>query len=266
LLLESLGSPTPDLALVTADVICRFVREQSAKLKTLSCRMPVSSLRVFLRFLASRNLIREGLDRAVPTVRQWKLASLPKHLSDDEVARMLNACDRRTSGGLRDRALLMLLARLGLRAAEALHLTLDDIDWKEGRILIRAGKAHRERILPLSHEVGSALVAYLKKGRPKSPLTTIFLRCRPPYGPLKRSSSVTAVAKSHMERAGVSTVGRAAHALRHTAATGMVSRGASFKEVADVLGHQCLVTTAIYAKLDVGRLAEVALPWPGGDQ
>jgi Phage integrase family len=143
LFLESLGGVTLDLSLVTVDVSYEFVREQAAKLKTSSCQLPVCSLRAFLRFLASRHLIREGLDRAVPTVRQWKLASLPKYLSDDELARVLNACDTKTHTGLRDRAILMLLVRLGLRAGEASRLSLDDIDWKEGRILIRAGKSPR---------------------------------------------------------------------------------------------------------------------------
>jgi site-specific recombinase XerD len=206
------------------------------------------------------------LEGAVPTLRQWKLAALPKHLSADELARVLEACDTQTAVGLRDRALLLLLARLGLRAAEALHLSLADIDWQEGRLLIRAGKSQRERLLPLSDEVGSALVAYLKKGRPKSHLSTIFLRACPPIGSLKSSSAVTTIVKSAMRRADVPTLGRAAHALRHTAATSLVAHGSSFKEVADILGHQHLVTTAIYAKLDLGRLAGVALPWPGGEQ
>jgi site-specific recombinase XerD len=126
--------------------------------------------------------------------------------------------------------------------------------------------SHRERILPLSHEVGRALIAYLKKGRPNSSQRAIFLRCCPPYTPLKNSGSVSSIARSYLKRAGVASTGCAAHALRHTAATGLVAKGASFKEVADILGHQRLATTAIYAKLDIERLAQVALPWPGGDQ
>jgi integrase/recombinase XerD len=261
LFLESLGAA--GLASVTPDRICDFVREKAAKLS--STRLLVTGLRVFLRFLATQNLIRPGLDGAVPTLRQWKLASLPKHFSDHEVARLLDACDAKTCMGLRDRAVLTLLARLGLRAAEVLQLRLDDINWKEGTILIRAGKSNRDRLLPLSHEVGSSLVAYLKNGRPKSSLPNIFLQCNPPFSPLKQHAAPTKIVRRYMKRAGVPINCRGAHALRHTAATSMVCRGASFKEVADILGHKSLVTTAVYVKLDVGKLASVALPWPGGE-
>jgi len=220
---------------------------------------------VFLRFLATQNLIRPGLDGAVPTLRQWKLATLPKHFSDDEVARMLDACDVKTSRGLRDRALLLLLSRLGMRAAEVLQLHLSDIDWKEGTILVRAGKSYRDRLLPLSREVGSALVAYLKTGRPKSDLPNVFLQCNPPFNPLKRLAAPTSIVRHYLNKAGVPIHGRGAHAIRHVAATGMVCRGASLKVVADILGHKSLVTTAVYVKLDVEKLTGVALPWPGGE-
>ena len=142
-------------------------------------------------------------------------------------------------------------------------LSLDDIDWRAGRILIRPGKSGRERHLPMPTDVGAALVVYLRQGRAKRPYRTLFLLACPPYTALT-ASGVSAVAKRVLARAGVKALRAGAHAFRHTAATQMVRGGVSFKQVADILGHARLETTAIYAKLDVDALATVALPWPGG--
>jgi site-specific recombinase XerD len=154
-----------------------------------------------------------------------------------------------------------MLVRLGLRAGEVASLGLDDIDWSQGCVRIRGTKSGRDRSLPLANDVGQAVVAYLRHARPSGPSRNVFLRARPPYGRL-RSRSVSAIIERLGFRAGIDAL-RGAHALRHTAATLMVRRGASFKQVADILGHARLETTAIYAKLDVETLAQVALPWPG---
>jgi site-specific recombinase XerD len=264
LLKDSFGTSIPAGQQLTADCIRKFVRREAARLKPSSCRAPVAATRVFLRYLIMNGLIPIGLDSAVPTIRQWKLASLPKYLSQEEVALVFAGCQA-TAVGRRDRAILTLLNCLGLRAGEVAQLQLENINWREGSIRIRSSKSGRERTLPLPQEAGVALIAYLKNGRPQSNNHAVFLKCRPPYRALKGSSSISAIATNYIKRAGISAH-RGAHVFRHTAATQMVCKGATFKDVADVLGHQRLITTAIYAKLDMEKLASVALPWPGGEQ
>jgi site-specific recombinase XerD len=165
---------------------------------------------------------------------------------------------------LRDRAIVTLLARLGLRAGEVVALRLEDIDWTQGLVRIRAGKSGRERSLPLAQDVGDVLVRYLRHGRRASRCRSFFLRTHPPYDGLHSSSTVGSIVKRFAQRAGIDTRSCSSHTLRHSAATWMVRRGAAFKQVADVLGHARLDTTGIYAKFDVETLARVALPWPGG--
>lgn len=255
------GTGAPTWAAVTADAIADFVRVHAATLAPSECRAPVTATRAFLRFLTTTGVVRPGLDGAVPTVRQWKLTTLPRALTADELARVFAACDDARATGPRDRAVLLLLGRLGLRASEVAALQPADIDWREGQVRIRAGKSGCERSLPLSQDVGAALEASWRRPRPEC--RTVFMRARPPYGPLT-AAAIGDVAHRALRRAGVVTHRAGAHTFRHTAATQMVQRGVSFKAVADVLGHARLQTTAIYAKLDMDTLAAVALPWPGG--
>jgi len=253
-----------DITKVTPQVIVDFVCGQAAKLKPSSCAAPATSMRVFLRFLVAYRGLPAGVVGAVPTIRQWKLASLPKHLSGEEVDRTLATCDQQSPVGKRDRAILLLLVRLALRAGEVAHLCLSDIDWREGEIRIHPPKSARERKLPLPSDVGQALAEYVQNSRPRSTQPFIFLRTRAPFSPITGPSTVSCIAKRHLKLAGISIRGLSAHAFRHTAATQMVRRGAGFKQVADVLGHRLLETTNIYAKLDEDTLHRVALPWPGG--
>jgi site-specific recombinase XerD len=160
--------------------------------------------------------------------------------------------------------MLLLLARLGLRAGEVVRLQLDDIDWRAGNVLIRAGKNRRERVLPLPQDVGEAAVRYLKEGRPTSPHRQTFLNLCPPHEPLSSSVVLTGVAQDVLRQAGVVSHRPGAYVFRHTIATHMVWRGTTFKEIADVLGHRSLESTTIYAKLDLPSLAQVAIAWPGG--
>jgi site-specific recombinase XerD len=191
-------------------------------------------------------------------------AALPTRLTVAEVERVLALYTGTTPKALRNCAILVLLARLGLRAREVAGLRLDDIDWHAGRLRILPGKTHRARLLPLSEDVGQALAAYLVHGRPTSASRIIFLNWRPPFRPLAGASAISRVARRAMERAGIpARPRRGAHTFRHTVASQMVNHGASFKDVADVLGHQSLQTTGIYAKLDLEVLAAVALPWRG---
>ncbi|HEX4950019.1 MAG TPA: tyrosine-type recombinase/integrase [Blastocatellia bacterium] len=252
---------------LSASQLTQFVTQQTARRNRFGKKGPASSTRVLLRYLVAQGKVRAGLDAAIPKIREWKHAVLPQHLSESETSRLLQAVNDGSVAGLRNYAILLLLARLGLRATEVLHLTLDDIDWQSGSVLIRTQKTRHERTLPLSREVGEALLAYLQAGRPVGVgHRTIFLRHTPPIRPLQDSCAISAVVYRAMKKAGVVRATGRAHLLRHTAATRMVNRGASFKDVADVLGHQSLQTTAIYAKLDLAALAAVALPWPGGAQ
>ena len=253
-----------DIAKVTPQAITDFVCAEAAKLKPSACAAPATGMRVFLRFLVTSRGLPPGVTGAVPTIRQWKLASLPKHLSADEVDRTLATCDEQSPAGKRDRVILLLLLRLALRAGEVARLRLSDIDWREGAVRIYSAKSVRERMLPLPSDVGQALAEYLRDSRPASVQPYVFLRTSAPFSPITGCSTVSGIAKRHLKLAGISIRGLSAHAFRHTAATQMVRRGASFKQVADVLGHRLLETTNIYAKLDEETLHRVALPWPGG--
>ena len=263
---ECFGSAEIAWQKLNADAVVDFVRREAAQLQPISCRQPVTAMRAFLRFLTSTGVVPVGLISAVPSVRSWQHSALPRAVSADDVERIIAASDPNSAYGLRERAIALLLARLGLRACEVIRLRIDDIDWSRGCLLIRAGKNHRERSLPLCQEVGNALVAYLKWARPASSRRELFLRSAAPFRPLRSSVSICNLVQKLLRRAGVSVHRPGAHVLRHSLATRMVIRGGTFKEIADVLGHQSLATTQIYAKLDLSSLSQVAMPWPGGNQ
>jgi site-specific recombinase XerD len=260
------GDAAPDWTKIGPQHVAEFVLKRAEGL-ALTCRKdPGRSLAAFLRYLVGQGLVQAGLNYAIPRVRQWKHAALPRFLSVEDLNRVLATdCDK-TPQGLRDKAMLLLLARLGLRAGEVLRLSLEDIDWRNGSLLVRAGKTRRERVLPLLPEVGSALVAYLKEGRPSSSHRTMFLNHCAPHSPLTATKTVTELAERALRSAGIDAHRPGAYVFRHTVATHMVRSGASFKGVADVLGHRTLAVTGVYAKLDLTALAQVALPWPGGAQ
>jgi site-specific recombinase XerD len=267
---QLLGSvfPTGELQweALRAETLTRFVQQQTVCRRGFGRKSPGAAVRILLRYLVTRGLVRAGLEAAVPSMRVWTHASLPEHLSAEEVSHILTVSADGTAIGRRNYALLLLLARLGLRALEAARLRLDDIDWHDGTVVLRARKTHRERVLPLPDDVGQALLAYLRHGRPATPYRELFLEHTAPYRPLQTASAITKVVKRLLPKAGIARGSSGAHLFRHTAATQMVRRGASFKAVADVLGHQSLQTTGIYAKLDLTALSQVALPWPGGAQ
>ncbi len=250
----------------TADKITAFLQAEIAPRKGAGTHAPATALRSFLRFLVSQGRLSAGLELAIPPVRRWSQSVLPQRLSETEINRLLTICTDQTATGRRNYAMLLLLSRLGLRAKEVAGLQLNDIDWVNGSLLVRSSKTHCQRLLPLPQDVGEALLSYLQSGRPEITAREIFLSAIAPYRPLKTSATVSVTVKRLMVRAGIKRPYSGAHLLRHTAATQMVNRGASFKEVADVLGHQQLQTTGIYAKLDLAALSAVALPWPGGAQ
>lgn len=226
-----------------------------------SAKLAVTALRSLLGYLHVEGLIPRPLGAVIPSVAGWRLAGLPRSLEPGEVERLLAACDRRTWTGRRDFAMLMLLVRLGLRAGEVRSLSLEDIDWRAGELVV-SGKGNRVERLPLPSDVGQAVAAYLQRGRPDTAQgRVVFVRVRAPHRPLS-SGGVTRVVAAAASRAGLGRV--SAHRLRHTAATQMVRSGVPLPEVGQVLRHRRLLTTAIYAKVDRAGLRLLARPWPGG--
>ena len=219
-------------------------------------------MRTILRYLAENNMVPMGWDEALPRTATKRHAHLPRQLSSEQIRALFKASQGNRWIARRDRALLLLLLRLGLRCEEVAHLKWQDIDWQAGSIRICSQKSRRARILPLPEDVGNALVAYLRTF--SSVPLWIFDSSRSTFPVEMRRLHIKAISKYLFKRAGV--VGGSAHSLRHTVATSMVNHGASFKDVSDLLGHRRLSTTLIYAKLDMKALAQVALPWPGGER
>lgn len=226
-------------------------------------RVWLMAVRRFVRYLASEGHIPEGWEDALPKRVNRKQASLPRFLSHEEKQALWDACTRKTHRHIRDRAMLLVLTRLGLRGEEAARLALEDIDWENGEVRVRSSKTRRERMLPLPQDVGDGLIAHLQI-RPQKDTPWIFVPRRPPFTEQRRQNHVRCTMADLFRRAGLQHA--RVHSLRHSAATEMVNQGASFKEIADVLGHRSLGTTLIYAKLDMKALAEVCLPWPGGSR
>ncbi len=248
-------------ALVPKD-LTDFVAAAASKWQPGTAQLVATALRSFLRFLQLRGLRIESLLAAVPTVANWKLARLPKALSDTQLTALLAAFDRATPAGRRDYALAMCLVGLGLRAGEVAALVLEDFDWRAGIVRIAAGKTRRASSLPLPPSVGRALIAYLADGRPPTHDRHVFVRHALPVGAPLGAGGTRAAIRRAFGRAGLPPEARGTHVLRHTAASRMVRGGASLKEVADVLRHRSLDTTQIYTKVDLPALRDVALPWP----
>lgn len=230
---------------------------------TSSAKATVTAVRALLRYLHASGQVRVSLVGAVPAVAGWRLASLSRGLDAAVVARLLESCDRDTIVGRRDHAILLLLARLGLRGAEVADLRVGDVDWHSGEITIR-GKGNRLDRLPLPSEVGETMVVYLTAGRPVCDVRTMFCTVRKPYRRLS-AAAIRAIVGQGCRRARLARVG--AHRLRHTLATEMLRAGSSLPEVGQVLRHRSNLATSIYAKVDDNALRMLARPWPtGGDR
>jgi integrase/recombinase XerD len=251
-----------DLAGLTAADVTAFIVESCPSMRKGTAKLTVSALRSLLGYLHVAGDIPGPLAWAVPAVATWRLASLPAPLEPGQAAAMLAACNTGTASGRRDLAMLTLLARLGLRAGEVAALALDDIDWRAGEITV-TGKGRRSERLPLPADVGEAVADYLGDGRPEpfEGARKVFLRLHAPHGGLT-TGGVTQAVFAAAQRAGLGRVH--AHRLRHTAATGMLRAGASLPEIAQVMRHRRLLSTAIYAKTDVPALRTLARPWPAG--
>lgn len=258
------GRARVDGALALADLgpgdITRFVLAEARRRHGRGAALTTTALRALLRFLHLEGLIANPLAEVVPSVACWRLAGLPRGVGADEVRALIATADRPGPVGLRDRAILLLLVRLGLRAGEVARLELGDIDWRAGEILIR-GKGDRHERLPLPAEVGRALAAYLREGRPpERACRRVFLRSRAPRHGLS-PAGVSQVVAGASARAGLPALG--AHRLRHTVACQMLRAGASLPEIGRVLRHRSALATAIYAKVDRDALTACARPWPG---
>jgi integrase/recombinase XerD len=228
----------------------------------VSIKHAATALRMFVRFLIAQGRRPPGLEAAIPVIPHWQLASLPRYLQPEEVERIVTSCHHSTALGKRDGAILLLLARLGLRAGDIVQLRLGDIDWK-GAWLHVCGKSQRQTRLPLTQEVGDALIAYLRSARPKTDSDRVFLCSRAPFRPFASHAAVSVIVDQAMRRAGVTPPGRgAAHLLRHSVATSLLRQGASLQEIATTLRHRSIQTTQIYAKVDVSMLDQIAQPWP----
>lgn len=257
------GSRALDLSRLTPQNLISYLSKRARGLKPASSKVLASSLRSYLRFLLLYGRCEEALILAVPAPASWRLSSLPSVLTDEETRRLLAAFDRSTTSGLRDYAITRCLLDLGLRAQEVAHLGLDDIDWRKGVLRIVGTKSRRDDELPLTAVIGCALAAYIRRrGRSQGSTRRVFLQLRPPIGRGVTSRTIADLIIRAATRAGMNAVVTGTRILRHTAATRMLCHGASIKEIADVLRHRCLDTTAIYTKVNLPELATVALPWP----
>lgn len=254
----SLRAATDLQGLTGADVTA-FLMPEVSRLTVGSANNCVNWMRSFLRFLHLQGLIATDLAVAVPPVASWRESRLPTALTVSQVTTLLDGCDRSQPTGIRDFAMLMLLARLGLRASEVARLQLDDIDWRAGEVVIR-GKSRRADRLPLPVDVGEAIVAYLQGGRPRTECRSLFLTRLAPLRGIERTGVSHAVQRA-CERVGIPPV--RAHRLRHALATQLLRAGVSLPEISQVLRHRDLATTAVYAKVDRVALQSVAQPWPG---
>ncbi len=222
----------------------------------------VTALRSFFRFLRLRGDLTIDLAAAVPRAAYWRLSGLPKSLPAGQVQRLVESCDRGRPVGRRNYALLLLLARLGLRAGEIVALRLEDLDWQAAELTVR-GKGRWQDRLPMLEDVGAALAAYLHDGRPRCSTRRVFVRSRAPYRELGHASTVSTIVRRALQRAGLNPPSQCAHLLRHSLATEMLRRQASLGEIGEILRHRQPSTTEIYAKVDLEALRALAQPWPG---
>ncbi|HUA56177.1 MAG TPA: site-specific integrase [Candidatus Sulfotelmatobacter sp.] len=255
-----------DLGKIRQEEITRYIERHARDRSAESGKAMCWSLRAFLRYLHHKGLTPLPLAGCVPSIRRWKLASLPTYLSAAQVQKVLDGCDRTTALGRRDYAILIMLAKLGLRANEVATLTLDDIDWRSGEMLVRA-KGRRRARMPLPPDVGAAVVTYLRNGRPTSSCRRLFLRTPAPNVGFASGCAITMIAKTALERAGIRGYAhQGAHIFRHSLATELLRSGATLSEIGQLLRHESHDTTRIYAKVDIEALRRLSLPWPGAVQ
>lgn len=260
------GEEGIDLATLRHDDVIAFVRcEATRPASRSSMQSMVVALRSFLRYVHAHAERMPDLAGHVPSVANWAMTSVPRGIDAGQVERLLDSIERTTVIGRRDYAMVLLLARLGLRAVEVAGLTLDDIDWTMATLTVTR-KGGRASVLPLTAEIGEALAGYLQNGRPASDDRRVFLRIRAPLRGFSGACGVQGAIRCRLARSGMKTPTKGTHQFRHGLATGMLGRGVTLHEIGDVLGHRRADTTRIYAKVDIDTLRTLALPWPGGER
>ncbi len=246
--------------------VIEFVLQDSSTRGRRASQSMTSVLRSFLNYLFQEGTTAINLALAIPSMPGWRLSELPRYLEKAQVEKLLQCCDRRRKVGKRDYAILLLLARLGLRAGEVAGLELEDIDWVAGELLIR-GKANTVGRLPLLHDIGKAVADYLRKGRPNCSSRRVFVHCKAPFpGFSSPPNAVSGIVRRTLKRAGIKSRHQGAHQLRHSLATRLLRGGASLVQISHVLRHESPQSTEIYAKVDLNALRALAQPWPGGAQ
>jgi site-specific recombinase XerD len=264
-LTDCFGTSPIDLSTLQATNITGFVQRRAATIGSRWAQLMTTALRSFLQFARYRGDLTTDLAACVPTVANWSQSTLPRALPPGQLKLVLASCDRKTAMGRRDYAILLLLARLGLRSSEIIALSLEDLDWQTGLITVR-GKGGRYSQLPLPVDVGEAIANYLQTARPKTVHRRIFLRGRAPVTSFKGPQAIASLVRHALVRAGIHSQRNGAHQFRHRLASQMLRHGASLAEIGELLRHRSPQTTTIYAKVDLTSLRTLALPWPGGAQ
>jgi site-specific recombinase XerD len=257
-LIHSLGE---DVRQWNAQGIRAFLLDRASQCGSEATQRPITAVRAFLRYLIFCGEARDDLDLAVPAIAHWRLATLPRCLSAQKLDRLITACDGATPERLRDRAIVLLLSRLGLRAGDVARLRFADIDWKAGTIHV-TGKGRRQVSLPLPQDAGEALLRYLDSRPRVGDASHVFVRNIAPFRPFVSGGSISNVVKRALHRAGIESPAKGAHLLRHTAATAMLRHGVPLDKIGLVLRHRSIDMTAYYAKVDFALLQQVAQPWP----
>jgi len=261
---ELRGPAKSKLAHLRLDDIIAFVLRRARAYSRGHVKIVSNVLRSFLRFLYLRGQISTNLALSVPSVAHWRMTTIPKSFSPKQIDHLLKRCDQTSIAGRRDYALLLLLTQLGLRSGEVAAMTLDDIDWEAGELLVR-GKGPRQDRLPLPRNVGKALAAYVCRDRPRScPTRNVFVCVQAPRHAVANSGTISSIVTRALARANLQSPCKGAQILRHSLATNMLRRGASLAEIGDVLRHRSPNTTQIYAKVDMGALRTLVQPWPRG--
>lgn len=262
-LTDRFGDELVKLSRLKACDVVRFVRSRAPQLHLKRAKLLTTALRSFLRYARYRGDVTLDLAAAVPVVPNWSMPSVPRAIGTSQVRQLLASIDRRTAIGCRDYAILLLLARLGLRSGEVAFLELDDIDWDGGHLSVRGKSGHRT-VLPLPRDVGKAIVAYLRHGRPRSTSRRVFLRGKAPIRGFLSQCAIGSIIRHALQRTGIQAPTTGAHQFRHALASQMLRHGASLTEIGEVLRHRSPQTTMIYAKVDLKALRTLAPPWPGG--
>lgn len=260
-LLKLFGQQTFSPQELSRSSLLTYISDCREHYSSKNTQLIASILRSFLHFLLITGEIKTELAQCIPSIHAYRAAHLPEFLTPEQIKKLLSACDQSSPSGCRNYAILLLLIRLGVRASEVLNLSLDDINWPQGTIQIY-GKRKKCRVLPLPHDVGKAIATYLKTSRPHCLSRQVFIRSRAPFQGLHNSSTISSIVRRALIAAELSPQLQGAHLLRYTAATEALRCGATLFEIGDLLGHCSVDTTALYTKVDIVRLKEIAMPWP----